>query len=427
MKSSGGEWVAMDLAYGHTSLPVLLPASRLQAVIEPLSAGEAAGEADRGTDLVAEALAHPIGTPPLRRLARAGQKVVIIASDLTRPCPSERLLPPVLDELAAAGVADSDITVVLALGLHRPMTATEIEVAVGSDVVRRVRVLNHDPADTVRLGVTSFGTPVELYCPVVEAGLRVCLGNLELHYFAGYSGGAKAILPGCASRAAVNANHSMMVRPEASAGRLDGNPVRADLEEGVAMVGVDFILNVIVDGRHRIVGAVAGDVTAAHRVGCQMVAARGIVPIDAQAGIVLVSAGGSPKDVNMYQAQKALDNAAYAVLDGGVIILAAECPEGLGNRTFENWMAGSSPEEILERIQQEFVLGGHKAAAVAAVMKRAAIYLVSALPDELVRRVGMAPYATIEEALNAARSELGDHASILVMPQGGSVLPMAPA
>ncbi|RPI49618.1 MAG: nickel-dependent lactate racemase, partial [Chloroflexi bacterium] len=275
----------LELAYGHGTLPVRLPASRLQAVIdtgayaqcrEPLAAAEPADEAA----LLREALVHPIGAPPLRQVARAGQTVAIVTSDLTRPCPSERLLPPVLDELAAAGVADSDITIVLALGLHRPMTEAEIEAALGSEVVRRVRALNHDPDDTVRLGVTSFGTPVELYRPVVEAGLRVCLGNLELHYFAGYSGGAKAILPGCASRAAVNANHAMMVRPEASAGRLPdagGNPVRADLEEGAALAGAAWILNVVVDGRHRIVGAVAGDAIAAHRVGCQMVAERGIV------------------------------------------------------------------------------------------------------------------------------------------------------
>ena len=428
MSSGGDATLSLELAYGHGVLPVRLPASRLQAVIQPLSAGEPAAEAD----LLREALAQPIGAPPLRRLARPGQTVAILTSDLTRPCPSHRLLPPVLDELVAAGVADSDVTVVLALGLHRPMTGSEIEAAVGSEVVRRVRVLNHDPDDTVRLGVTSSGTPVELYRPVVEAGLRVCLGNLELHYFAGYSGGAKAILPGCASRAAVNANHAMMVRPEASAGRLEGNPVRADLEEGAALAGPAWILNVVVDGRHRIVGAVAGDPIAAHRVGCQMVAERGIVPIDARAGIVLVSAGGAPKDLNFYQAQKALDNAAYGVQDGGVIILVAECPEGLGNQTFERWMTGgsaggASPDELLARIQQEFVLGGHKAAAVAAVLKRAAVFLVSALPGDLVRRCGMVPFASVDAALESALAEAGAGAGILFLPQGGSVLPLCRA
>lgn len=416
--------VELALAYGHGTLPVRLPADRLQAVIEPRAEGEPGSE----TELLAHAMAHPIGTPRLREMARAGQKVIIVTSDLTRPCPSERLVPPILDELAAAGVADGDITIVLALGLHRPMTEGEMEKAVGSAVYKRVRVINHDPNDTIRLGVTSAGTPVEILRAVVEADLRVCLSNLELHYFAGYSGGAKAILPGCASRAAVNANHAMMVRPEATAGRLEGNPVRADLEEGVGLLGVDFILNVVVDGQHRIVGAVAGDVTAAHRRGCQMVAERGIVPIEAKADIVLVSAGGSPKDVNLYQAQKALDNAAYAVREGGALILIAECPEGLGNQTFEEWMTGGhTPDDVLERIQQEFILGGHKAAAVAAVLKRASIYLVSALPGELVRRMGMTPFATVQEALSAAQSALGDDASILVMPQGGSVLPLATA
>jgi lactate racemase len=172
---------------------------------------------------------------------------------------------------------------------------------------------------------------------------------------------------------------------------------------------------------------VAGDVTAAHRRGCELVAARGIVEIERPADVVLVSAGGHPKDLNLYQAQKALDNAAYAVRDGGVLILAAECPEGLGNATSEAWLAGATPAELLARIQQEFVLGGHKAAAVAAVLQRAAIYLVSALPDGLVRRCGMTPFATLDAALAAALSESGPGASLLVLPQGGSILPQVRA
>jgi nickel-dependent lactate racemase len=217
----------------------------------------------------------------------------------------------------------------------------------------------------------------------------------------------------------------MMVRPEATTGRLTGNPVRADLEEGATKVGVDFILNIVVDGCRRIVGAVAGEVTAAHRRGCELVAERGTVRIPQRADIVLVSAGGFPKDINLYQAQKGLDNAAHAVRPGGIIILVAECPEGLGNRTFEHWMTSlSSPEEILDRIQQEFVLGGHKAAAVASVLKQAQIYLVSALPANLVRSCGLVPFGDPGKALERAFDELGRALSVLVMPQGGSVLPL---
>ncbi|NLF01811.1 MAG: nickel-dependent lactate racemase, partial [Anaerolineales bacterium] len=290
---------------------------------------------------------------------------------------------------------------------------------------QRVRVINHDVADTVRLGVTSAGTPVEIFRPVVEADVRVCLGNLEFHYFAGYSGGAKAILPGCASRATVQANHAMMVRPEAAAAKLDGNPLRADIEEGVRMLGVDFILNVLVDAHKRVVAAVAGDVTAAHRAGCELVVQRHAVQVPHQADIVLVSAGGYPKDVNLYQAQKALDNAKYAVRDGGIIILVAECREGLGNQTFETWLhEACSPDDVLERVQRDFVVGGHKAAAIAGVLKRCRVFLVSSLPDDVVQSCWLTPFSTVDEALRTALVDLGASADLLVLPQGGSVLPV---
>jgi nickel-dependent lactate racemase len=305
------------------------------------------------------------------------------------------------------------------------MTFAEQERAVGKTVMRRVRVLNHDPEDVVPVGATSRGTPVEFFRAIVESDLRVCLGNLELHYFAGYSGGVKAIFPGCASRATVTANHAMMVRPRARAGRIEGNPVRADIEEGAALLGVDFILNVIAGEHGRIVGAFAGDAAAAHRAGCVQVAQRGIVRIGHLADIALVSAGGYPKDVNLYQAQKALDNAAGAVRTGGTIILIAECREGMGNRTFETWMReASGPDDLLRRIQTEFALGGHKAAAIAAVEKRATVALVSELPDEVAIACGLRPYGTVDEALRDALHEAGPGAKVLVMPQGGSVLPV---
>jgi nickel-dependent lactate racemase len=410
----------LQLPFGRSQLDVHVPVANLLGVFAPRPAPAAAGE----TMLLREALAQPTGTPPLRALAQPGQRVVIVTSDATRPCPSDRLLPMILDELTAAGVPDSDITVVIALGLHRPMEPAELEAAVGPAVYRRVRVVNHDPTDTVHLGETTAGTPVELFRPVVEADLRVCLGNLEFHYFAGYSGGAKAILPGCASGASVRANHAMMVHPAAATGRIEGNPVRMDLEEGVRLLGVDFILNVLVDGEHQIVGAVAGDVTRAHRQGCEQVTRRGRVGIPQRADIVLASAGGHPKDLDLYQAQKALDNAGHAVREGGIIILAAACEAGLGNGTFEAWMTGAScPEAILERIQREFVLGGHKAAAIAGLLQRARVHLVSALPDQTVRRCGLVPFDDLDAALAAAFEELGAAASVAVFPQAGSVLP----
>ncbi len=410
----------IKLPFGHGEFAASVAPAELLGIYT-IAEGEEAGDAEA---LLRAALEQPVAAPRLRDLAHPGQHITIIASDLTRPCPSALLLPPILEELRAAGVADADILIVAALGLHRPMTEAELREMAGPAVFERLRVVNHDPADVVRLGVTSRGTPVEIFRPVAAADLRVCLGNLEFHYFAGYSGGAKAILPGCASRDAVNANHAMMVQPAAAAGRLAGNPVRADLEEGAALAGPAFMLNVIVGAAHQIVAAVAGDITAAHRRGCEWVAQRGMLPVAQLADIVLVSAGGFPKDLNLYQAQKALDNAVYAARAGGVIILVAECREGFGNATFQRWLCSAeSPDQLLTWIQQDFVLGGHKAAAIAAVQKKAEIYLVSGLPAEDAARAGLRPFATIEAALEAARRRVGPAARIAVIPQGGSVLP----
>lgn len=412
----------IDLPYGRSAVSADAPTENILGIYRPQTDERVLNE----NALVREALEKPICSPPLRDLVQPGQKIAIVTSDLTRPCPSDRLLPLILEELAASGIPDADVTVVIALGLHRPMSAGELEAAVGADVYRRVAVINHDPRDTVRLGITAAGTPVEIFRPVVESDVRICLGNVELHYFVGYSGGAKAILPGCASEATITANHAMMVRAEACAGGLKGNPVRGDIEEGAAMAGVDFILNVVLDGNHRIIGAVSGDVTAAHRRGCEIAAQRSTVKIPKQADIVLVSAGGYPSDVNLYQAQKALDNAQYSARDGGIIVMSAECSEGFGNQTFETWMTNAnSPEELLDRIQQKFVIGGHKAAAIAAVLRRATVYLVSALSPKSVRDCGMAPFANLGEAMQAAFDEVGKRSDIIVMPNGGSILPVA--
>jgi len=412
--------VEIPLRYGHRQLAVRVPEANLVGVVRPHPA-ETPGDEEA---ILAEALAHPLGTPPLRDLVSRGGRVAIVTSDLTRPCPSARMLPPLLAELEGAGVRDTEITIILALGLHRPMTEKERAVALGREVAERYRVIHHDPEDTLHLGVTQRGTTVELFRPLVEADVRIALGNVEFHYFAGYSGGAKAVFPGCASAKAVTANHAMMVLSEACAGRLEGNPLREDLEEAADLLGVDFILNVVVDAGHRITAATAGDVTLAHRVLCERVAARGKIPVDAPADIVLASAGGYPQDVNVYQAHKALENASLFIRDGGVLILAAECVEGFGHDVFETWMTdGSSPDELIARIQREFVLGGHKAAAVAKILQRGKVLLVSELPDEQVRKMHMHPFPGMEGALAAAMEEAGRDAHVLVLPEANSVLP----
>ena len=375
---------------------------------------------------VQRALAEPIGTPPLREIVKPGEKIAIVTSDITRPCPSYRILPAVLDELYAAGCRAEDISLVFALGSHRGHTPEEMKKLAGERAFNEIRCVDSDRDDCVHMGVTDCGTPVDITRVVAEADRRICLGNIEYHYFAGYSGGAKAIMPGVSTRAAIQCNHSMMVREEAKAGNLEGNPLRQDLEQAAAMVGVDFIVNVVLDEHKQIVRAVAGDLVKAHREGCAFLDRMYLKKIERRADIVIVSQGGAPKDLNLYQTQKALDNAKHAVKPGGTIILIGSCKEGLGEKVFEQWMLSApTAESMIERIGREFQLGGHKAAAIAMVLQNAEIYLVSELEDSFVEKIFLKPAPSAQAALDAAFARLGPDATVLCMPYGGSTLPQA--
>ncbi len=373
---------------------------------------------------VARALAHPIGTPRLGEIVRPGEKIAIVTSDITRPCPTWRILPALLDELYAAGCRREDIALVFALGSHRHHTPEEQRKLAGERAWAEIRCVDGDPSDCVHMGETDCGTPVDITRIVAEADRRICLGNIEYHYFAGYSGGAKAIMPGCSTREAIQSNHRMMVREEAHAGNLDSNPLRQDLEQAAAICGVDFIVNVVLDEHKQIVRAVAGDLVEAHREGCKFLDQMYLKKIDSRADIVLVSQGGAPKDLNLYQTQKALDNAKHAVKPGGTIILIGSCREGLGEEVFEQWMLSApTPESMIERIGRDFQLGGHKAAAIAMVLKNAEIYLVSELDDDFVEKIFLKPAKSAQDALDRAFARLGPDATVLAMPYGGSTLP----
>ena len=411
----------IQFKYGHTAISATFDESAMEvALIEP---GRIC-QAREGIDPVRYALAHPIDSPPLSDLVSSGQRVVVVTSDVTRPCPSGRLLPPVLSELNRGGVEDEDICVIFGLGSHRPHSPAERARLAGEAVYRQVRCVDSDPNDVALIGHTGTGTPVAAFRPVLDADVRVCLGAIEYHYFAGYSGGVKAVVPGVCGIDTIQHNHRMMTEPGATTGNLVGNPVREDIEDAGEMIGVHFILNVILDGSKRVVDAVAGHPQAAHREGCARLDAFGRAVVERPVDVVVTCAGGHPKDINLYQAQKALDNARHIVRPGGIIVLVAECSEGMGNTVFESWMRDpGGPDAIVARIRREFVLGGHKAAAVAMAMRQADIFLVSALPAGSARTLGFQPFGGVDEALRAALDRVGARATVAVMPEGGSVLP----
>lgn len=410
----------LEFGFGAGFQTAEVPEQNLLAVLHANDVPQGlTGEAE-----VRRALAEPIGSPRLGNIVRPGEKIAIVTSDVTRPMPTYKVMPALLDELYAAGVKAEDITLVFALGSHRRQTDEERRKLAGERAWNEIACVDSDSADCVHMGVTTAGTPVDITRTVAEADRRICLGNIEYHYFAGYSGGVKAIMPGVSTRDAIQSNHSMMVRPEACAGALDSNPLRVDIEEAGAICGVDFILNVVLSEHKEILRAVAGHPVQAHRVGCAFLDALYLKELPQAADIVLVSQGGAPKDLNLYQTQKALDNARHAVKPGGVIILIGSCREGLGERVFEEWMTTSpSPAAMIERVGRDFQLGGHKAAAIAMTLEKAQVWLVSELEPDFVRSIFLTPQPSVQEALDRAFEALGPDATVLAMPYGGSTLP----
>lgn len=410
----------IEIGIGNRVQTVDVPEKNLLEILMPNKIEVEA----KGEECILQALENPIGALRLREVVKPGEKIAIVTSDITRPMPTYAVMPSLLDELYAAGVSRDDITLVFALGSHRCHTEEEKRKLAGERAYAEIRCIDGDASDCVHLGRTIHGTPVDIVSVVANADRRICLGNIEYHYFAGYSGGAKAIMPGVSTREAIQANHSMMLDPLACAGNIETNPLRKDIEEAADMCGVDYILNVVLDEHKKIVKAFAGDVTEAHRAGCAFLDTLYQKKMKERADIVIVSQGGAPKDLNLYQTQKALDNAKHAIKKGGTIILVGSCKEGLGEKTFEEWLLeAKEPSELLERVKRNFKLGGHKAAAMAMVMENAQIYLVSDMEPEFVERIFMTPYQDVQEAFSDAMKKHGDDATVIVMPYGGSTLP----
>ena len=400
-----------NLPYGNTNVSVDIGSKYKVRVVKPNNLPAVPDEKKE----IERALLAPINSKSLSEIEGAGKRAVIIVSDTTRPTPTAKMLPPIISELKSANV--EEITIIFGLGIHRKQTEEE-KISILGDLYGKVKNIEHDINGCVYLGKTKRGTPVEIFRPVLEADIVICTGTIEFHYYAGYSGGAKSILPAVSSRKSIDANHALMLDPKSCAGRLDG-AVREDIEEAGEMLGIDFILNVVLNERKEIVFAAAGDYIEAHRRGIEFLDQLSKVNVE-PADIIIVSPGGWPKDIDIFQSHKAIEHAKNALKNGGSIILVAECKEGYGNRVYEDWLKYNK-DEAIERFKNGFVMGGHKAALIAALSKRADLYLVSTLPDDMVRKAYFIP-STINDALDAAIRKHGKNAKIIVMPYGGSTL-----
>lgn len=411
------------LPYGRTEVCLRVPTRNFLGVIEPK---DRPGVPDAKAE-VERALREPIGSKRLCEIVKPGDKVAVVVDDVTRPAPSHVMVPPILDELNRAGVKDEDVTVIFGCGIHRAVSSEEAARLLGEAVVKRVKVVSHDckAQDLVYLGTTKHGTKVYLNRVFAEADVKILTGDICFHYYAGYGGGRKSVLPGVAGEETIKANHAMLLHPNARTGVLDGNPVHEDMVEAARMAKVDFIVNVVVNTKGEIVQAFAGDLEKAFYEGVKLVDEMYRVPVDRRADIVVVSPGGYPFDINLYQAYKGVDSALEIVKRGGVVILAAECSEGYGNQAFYEWMVKFKDLKAVEReIKRNFVLGGHKAYYLMRALQRAQIILVSAMPDYYAANVFRLRTArTVNEALNQAFKIAGENAKVWAIPFGNYILP----
>ena len=412
----------VQLAYGTTGLTINLP-----AYAEVVRSRFIPGVGDEPAAIRA-ALRQPIQSAPLASQVRAGNKVVIVHTDITRATPNDRILPVLLAELEAAGIAPGDITLLNALGTHRPQTDAELRQMLGDKIVDNYRCLQHDGNDNanlVSLGHTSRGHPVRINRRFLDADVRLLTGFVEPHCFAGFSGGPKGVLPAIAGAESVQSNHGydMIGNPNATWGVTVGNPIWEEMREVALRANPTFLLNVTLNSAREITGVFAGDMLAAHAAGCAFVKEHAMAPVAAPFDIVITTNSGYPLDQNLYQCIKGISAASRIVRAGGAIIIAAACADGLpdGGRFAELLEAAGSPQAALDMLAQPGFSEPDQwqVQIQATVQLRAAIYVHSdGLTDAQIRRTLLKPCHSIERTVAEIEAKLGRPATICVLPEG---------
>jgi len=412
------------LPYGNTDVCARIPTRNFLGAIEPLSKP---GVPDPTAE-IKRALRKPFNSKALTDIVKPEHKVAIVVDDATRSAPSNLMVPPILDELEGGGVKEEGITVIFGCGSHKPVSHEEALKLLGEKVLDRVRAVSHDckSQDLVYLGKTGkHGTKIHLNRAFAEADIKILTGDVCYHYYAGYGGGRKSVLPAVCGEETIRHNHAMLLHSSAEAGVLEGNPVHEDMAEAAKLAKVDFILNVVLNKEGEIVQAFAGDLEQAFFEGVKLIDEMYRIKVDRKAEIVVVSPGGHPADVNLYQAYKAVDAALRVVKRGGVIILVAECPQGHGNAAFYEWMNKYEDLKAIRRnIKRNFVLGGHKAYYLMKALQEIQIILISSIPDYYASNVFKLKTArAVNDALHDAFEIVGKKAKIWAMPYGNFTLP----
>ncbi len=413
-----------SLPYGKKELGFTLPDSfHVDALLPPKASPPAPAEV-----LITSALENAAVPAQIRTKGR-GLTAAIAINDKTRPVPHQLLLPPLLKWLEDLGIQPEHISFFIATGTHTPTPPDEFHRIVPEAVLQQYSIESHDcdcAENLVFLGDTQAGTPIYVNRKYYQAQLKIVVGNLEPHHFMGFSGGVKSAAIGLCGRETINKNHAFLIHPDARAGIYEQNPMRQDIEEIGERIGIDLALNTVMNAQKEIIAVLFDHPKAVMRAGIPLSLQATQVGLNEPYDLVIASVGGAPKDLNLYQAQKALTHASMVVREGGVVILAAECGEGSGSASFEKFMenVGTYQEAISKFTREGFRVGPHKAFQIAQQAARSHIYLVSEMPKELTARFLLHPAESLQSAVDLALTKLPAKARIAVMPYATNTLPM---
>jgi len=417
-----------QLRYGKGKKEFILKSKNLSSVLKPkpINAPEPAR-------LIESSLDQPLHSLPFNDFFSPKDSIAIVCSDITRYTGSDYFLPILIKRLSRIGIRKSSISITIALGIHRAQTEDEIRELVGNTLYGKIRIFNHNPKEDANLkflGITSKGTRAEFNRRVVEADKIILTGAIGFHYFAGFSGGRKGIMPGVASFEACVNNHLLVLNPHggknprAATGILKGNPVHEDMMEACHELPPLFLFNTILSSDQKIIHTVSGNLTKAFERGCEMFMEDFSIPITEKADLVIASCGGFPKDINFIQAHKSMDYAMSALKEGGVMIILAECAQGYGHPSFHGWFKYNDINMLEEILKANYQINGQTAYSTLLKAKKAKIVLISALPHHEVRQMSMIPADDMAQALSLARTFIGDNPTTCIIPEAGSTLPV---
>jgi lactate racemase len=420
----------VKIPYAKTYMEANIPDNRLQGIL--LSKAHSYKATNSEEALVQQALENPIDSPRLSDLAKGKKNIVIITSDHTRPVPSHIISPLIVKEIRKTN-PDGKITFLIATGFHRLTTKEELAFKFGEKFMNEINIVIHDCRDEgslVKIGTLPSGGETIINRLAAEADLLIAEGFIEPHFFAGFSGGRKSVLPGIASQVTVLANHcsEFIHSDKARAGILEGNPLHIDMLAAAQQAHLAFIVNVVIDDKKKIIKAYAGNSVKAHETGCKFVEELAAVPAKS-ADIAITSNGGYPLDQNLYQSVKGMSAAEATVKEGGVIIICTACNDGHGGDAFYKWFAEApkGPQEVMDKIMQipatATIADQWEAQILARIQLHAHVIVVTDQCDhKLIEKMHMQAASTLKEALTLAEDIVGKNATITVVPDGVSVI-----